>query len=148
MTYPRPTKRGEQEGGFNSPWLAIGTGYSTKGCLDDEPSQDVALTGAGALALSLVGCGSDGGGDKDKSGLITQPKDTSKNAVKGGIWKSWISSDTRHFDPLSGGSSQIFFHSAHAYSRLLKYKMGGADDQLTGEVEPTLRRVGRLRQTA
>ncbi|MGE0057918.1 MAG: ABC transporter substrate-binding protein [Dehalococcoidia bacterium] len=94
----------------------------------------VALTGAGALALSLVGCGSDDGGG-DKSGLITEPKDTSKSAAKGGIWKSWISSDTRHFDPLSGGSSQIFFHSAHAYSRLLKYKMGDSEAQLTGEVE-------------
>ena len=67
------------------------------------------LTGAGALALSLVGCGGSGDEDEDSSGLISQPKDTSKGATMGGIWKSFISSDTRHFDPLSGGSSQIFF---------------------------------------
>ena len=85
----------------------------------------VALTGAGALALSLVGCGGgDDEGGGDSSGLISQPKNTTKNVVRGGIWKSFISSDTRHFDPLSGGSSQIFFHSMHTYSRLLKYKTG------------------------
>ena len=95
------------------------------------------MAGAGALALSLVGCG--GGGDEggsDSSGLITVPKDTTKDATRGGILKSYISSDTRHFDPLSGGSSQIFFHSMHTYSRLLRYKLGNNDDQLTGETEP------------
>ena len=92
--------------------------------------------GGSALALSLLGCGgSDEGGGTDSSGLVVQPKDTTGDVVRGGIWKSFISSDTRHFDPLSGGSSQIFFHSMHAYSRLLKYKMGGVDDQLTGDVE-------------
>ena len=72
--------------------------------------------GAVATALSLVGCGGGGGDGKhqDLSGIVVKGSDTSSKAVKGGILKGQKTSDAQHFDPLSGGSSQIFDHTSHA----------------------------------
>jgi peptide/nickel transport system substrate-binding protein len=91
--------------------------------------------GAAAAALSLVGCG--GGGDgkhEDLSGIVVKGSDTTSKAVKGGILKGQKTSDAQHFDPLSGGSSQIFDHTSHVYSRLLRYKVGTYDKPATGEL--------------
>jgi hypothetical protein len=66
-------------------------------------------TGAGALgAAFLAACGGSddktGGGTKQEepkksaSSLLFQPTDTTKNAVKGGIWQSFVPSEPQGFD--------------------------------------------------
>src|SRR5688500_13096023 len=75
------------------------------------------VAGAGALALSLVGCA---GGDEarggDASGLLHQPVDTSNKAVKGGIY-TIDTRDVASFDTQSGTDAT---HAMHAYSRLVR----------------------------
>ena len=93
--------------------------------------------GAGLAGAALIGCGSSGGDTKstgDANKLVTSGRDSTKQATRGGILKSQKTSDAQHFDPLSGGSSQIFDHSSHVYSRLLQYKLGTFDAQATGDV--------------
>ena len=45
----------------------------------------VATLGAGALAAGLAGCGGDDEGGGGGAGLVTEPLDTTKQAVKGGV---------------------------------------------------------------
>ncbi|HLF78646.1 MAG TPA: hypothetical protein VJB57_14285, partial [Dehalococcoidia bacterium] len=84
-------------------------------------------TGAGALgAAFLAACGGDDGGGgetkapaakKDASGLLYQPVDTTKQAVKGGIYENFAASAPQGFDPYRGDNI-TFMHTAHAYQRL------------------------------
>lgn len=99
----------------------------------------MATVGGGAAAAALLAaCG---GGSKDSASSggnaadnVAKPAVTTKNAVRGGVIRGVKTSDALNFDPLSGGSSQIFDHSAHVYSRFLQFKTGTFDSPPTGDV--------------
>ncbi|HLF79402.1 MAG TPA: ABC transporter substrate-binding protein [Dehalococcoidia bacterium] len=117
----------------------MGESYWSATIISKRLSRRRAIVSAGAISaaaasLSLVGCGGGSGGDSEAARLVVKPVDATSKAVKGGILKSQKTSDAQHFDPLSGGSSQIFDHSSHVYSRLLQYKVGTPDKRATGEL--------------
>ena len=105
----------------------------------------LAVTGAGALgAAFLAACGgssddkSGGGGPvapKDTSGLLYTPVDTSKQAVKGGIWSNTIQNPIDGFTPYIGGNSVSLNHVNHMYQRLLSYKNGENGQDADGTLE-------------
>jgi peptide/nickel transport system substrate-binding protein len=81
--------------------------------------------GAGAAALA-IGCGggsdsSDGG---DASGLFAERKDTTKDAVRGGVYQSLRTADIPSLDPTSSVSFLTQVHSGYVYSRLLQFRPG------------------------
>ncbi|MPZ48106.1 MAG: hypothetical protein GEU75_02135 [Dehalococcoidia bacterium] len=77
-----------------------------------------ATVGAGAAALSLIGCGgSDSGGGGDSTGLLFEPVDTTNNAVKGGIFPS-SSQDVANFNTINGADSTA---AMRGYSRFVKW---------------------------
>ena len=76
------------------------------------------LTGGAALGVAfLAACGGgSSGGDttetkptakQDKSGLVTQPEDTSKSAKAGGVFKWSNTVEPNHLDGLAQGQSQL-----------------------------------------
>ena len=84
-----------------------------------------ALAGTSAAAMALLGCSS-GGGSKDdiaKVSNFAEPKDTSKTAKKGGIYKSIAAQDEATLDPLTtirgAGAGGI---EVYAYQKLLREK--------------------------
>jgi peptide/nickel transport system substrate-binding protein len=85
-----------------------------------------AVAGAGAGALALAGCGggssSSQGGSGASSSLLTDPVDTTKNAVPGGVFQSFESSDIQGFDPNGGTSARAQVIALYCYLRLLKNK--------------------------
>src|SRR4051812_18231372 len=95
------------------------------------------LTGAGAIALGVLGCGDDNSGGASSStanGLLAKPEDTTKEAKAGGIWSYYTAMEALSFDHLNtarAGSSQADF----TYSRLFKFKTGSPDKLPVGEVE-------------
>ena len=104
----------------------------------------IAATGAGALgAAFLAACGgsSDSGGSgaakpaKDTSGLLYDPVDTTKQAVKGGIWANTIQNPIDGFTPYIGGNSVSLNHVNHMYQRLLSYKNGENGQDADGTLE-------------
>ncbi len=80
--------------------------------------------GAAGVAL-LAACGGDDGygGTADKSGLLSKPADTSKQARRGGTLKRSTGSDPAALDPHGGGATVAGFYEI-AYSRLFSYKPG------------------------
>jgi ABC-type transport system substrate-binding protein len=96
-------------------------------------------SGAGALgAAFLAACGGgDGDGDspEDKSGLVYQPVDTTKDAVKGGVMVGAFAVEPVNYDPLSSSSQFTFNHAHHAYQRFFSLKAGTVEDPPTGEAE-------------
>lgn len=99
-----------------------------------------ASLGIGALAASLVACGGGDDGDKsatsDKSGLVAEPVDTTKQAVKGGIWPQVVTSDAVSFDSMAEGGLRPLDEASHVYSRLLRYKLGTFDNPSRADIEP------------
>ncbi len=89
-----------------------------------------ASTGAGIAALSLAGCGGGGGGGEAKTaakstGLLSQPEDTTKQALPGGIIQTRASLDVPGFDVLQASSTNTYtIVGDYAYQRLLKMKVG------------------------
>jgi ABC-type transport system substrate-binding protein len=99
-----------------------------------------ASLGAGFVAAGVVGC-SDGDDapsatpqPEDTSGLLTAPVDSTKDAVRGGVWTATQVSGVEHFDALSG-DDRTLFHTTHAYQRLLRYKPGTVFSPADGTVE-------------
>src|SRR5918996_3149267 len=96
-------------------------------------------SGAGALgAAFLAACGGgedDGGAPEDKSGLVYQPVDTTKDAVKGGVMVGAFAVEPVNYDPLSSSSQFTFNHAHHAYQRFFSLKSGTIDDAASGEPE-------------
>src|SRR5581483_4509916 len=97
-----------------------------------------AMAGAAALsgaALVMAACGgsddskggagsNSGGGNTAKgSGLLAPFTDTTKQAVKGGVMQSQLTSQAVNFDPLTGATTALN-HAVHVYSRLLSFKTG------------------------
>lgn len=102
-----------------------------------------AALGAGAAALSLVGCG--GGGNEgsktvtqeEAASAVAKPVDTSKNAVNTGTLRG-VGSDQSTLDSLFAGAGQALTpYTGLVYSRLLKFKPGYLQ-LATGEVEGDL----------
>jgi ABC-type transport system substrate-binding protein len=76
-----------------------------------------AAVGAGAAALSLIGCGGNEGGTVDKTGLLFEPQDTTTKATKGGVFPS-SSQDVANFNTINGADSQA---ALRGYSRFVKW---------------------------
>jgi peptide/nickel transport system substrate-binding protein len=91
-----------------------------------------AALGAGAAALSLVGCGGGGSsgssgaakGPVDKSGLLGQAVDTTAKATRGGTIPSITTTDVTSFDPLTSQSFTTATVAGYVYSRILKVVPG------------------------
>jgi hypothetical protein len=68
----------------------------------------LALTGmTGAAAAFLAACGgSDGDGGSDKSGLLTAPVDTTKQAKRGGTSKWYYGAEPNGFDVAGGQATR------------------------------------------
>ncbi len=94
--------------------------------------------GIGAAAVLAACGGSDGDGgsaSKDGSGLLSTVSDSSSRAERGGVWRSYVSSDSPGFDPLTQAASTVPAIANYTLSRLLKYKLGTRTNRPTGEVE-------------
>jgi len=90
---------------------------------------------AGAAFLAACGGNSSGKGDVDRSGLLTKPVDTTKRAVKGGIWPQVVTSDAASLDSMTGIGRRPLDEAAHVYSRLVRYKIGTFDKPAKGDIE-------------
>ncbi len=121
-------------------------GYWTRTTLGSRLSRRRALTAAagvavGGAALSLVGCGDDGGagGDaaakRDASGLISTVADTTKQAKAGGVWPFHHPEEPPNLDPLTTQFFGTNFQAHFVYSRAIKYKAGSVDAPARGEIE-------------
>ena len=116
------------------------SGYWTR-ALTQRVARRRALTAGGGLAIGAAllaacgGSGSSGGNTPDKSRLVTKPVDTSGQAVRGGIWPQVVTSDAPSLDPMGAGR-RPFEEASHVYSRLLRYKIGTADNPPRGDPEP------------
>jgi ABC-type transport system substrate-binding protein len=87
-----------------------------------------ATLGAGAAALSLVGCGGSSKGSSSSqpqgsSGLLSVPIDTTSKAKAGGVFKSFKAADVPSLDPLSASSIFVYNVGAYTYPRLFKFKV-------------------------
>jgi ABC-type transport system substrate-binding protein len=90
----------------------------------------LALSGGGAAAAALLAaCGgdSDGGDTRDSAGLVTQPADTTKQAVKGGNLGYFVNADPESFDPFLSGAASVRDANQPIYQRLLRWVTGPAD---------------------
>ena len=103
--------------------------------------RSAALGTAGLAGVLAVGCGGgdSGGGDSaqpaDTSGLLSPRVNTTKQAVPGGVYQTYIGSDVTHMDSLAATDFQSGREGALVYSRLLKYKAGTMDSRADGSVE-------------
>jgi peptide/nickel transport system substrate-binding protein len=104
----------------------------------------LAATGAGALgAAFLAACGGDdnggsgGGSGTDRSGLLTEAKDTTSSAKQGGVWPHYVTDEVRTMDPLNNASAGTGINNqAFAYSRLFQWKPGVLANPVGGEFVP------------
>ena len=88
-----------------------------------------ATAGLSTAAALLVACGSGDGasegapGAADASGLVVQPRDSSQQAVRGGVMKDRISGDLTSMDPLVTSTPWNAVGN-HIYSSLIQNKPG------------------------
>jgi peptide/nickel transport system substrate-binding protein len=80
--------------------------------------------GAGAAALSLIGCGGGDGGGEEGRGAGTRGQDTTGQAVPGGQYVTSTSQDPVNWDPNLSTSFTVQAASGGYYSRLLKFDTG------------------------
>jgi ABC-type transport system substrate-binding protein len=110
--------------------------------------------GAGAAALALVGCGGDSTSDTtpgsaaaqptanptkqaEVKGILYQRKDTTAQAVKGGMFQTYTTADVTNLDPLGSPSFTANAAGGWMYPRLMSYKPGvGVPSK--GELQPYL----------
>lgn len=102
--------------------------------------------GVGAVALGLVGCGSDNSGDAnpeatanptkqaEAKSMLWNREDTSAKVVKGGMGQIYWTLDFQNLDPLSSPSYTANTAGCWYYPRLLSFKPGHKA-AATGEVE-------------
>jgi peptide/nickel transport system substrate-binding protein len=93
--------------------------------------------GRATAAAFLAACGGDDADEsspQDRSGLLTQPTDTSSSAKRGGthrtVWTTHVSWDQ------SFNTFGLHFTAGYVYSRLMKYKVGTVDKLPDGTLEP------------
>lgn len=80
------------------------------------------LTGGTAFGAALLAaCGADKGGEGDKSGLVTRPSDTFKQAKRGGVLKDFSPTDATSFDDLTPGGGS---GASECYATLVLTKPG------------------------
>jgi ABC-type transport system substrate-binding protein len=88
------------------------------------------LTAASAAFLAACGGGSSdsggGGGDaaKDKSSLLTVPKDTTKEAKPGGVWINRLLSAADTMEPVAATGSVGFTHTMPVYTKWTRWGKG------------------------
>src|SRR5688572_17062630 len=83
-------------------------------------------TAAAAAFLAACGGGSDGGSQatgKPKSELVTESKDTTAQATRGGALRSYLTSDIPSLDP-SAASFPLNFVAGFTYGTLINEKPG------------------------
>jgi ABC-type transport system substrate-binding protein len=103
--------------------------------------QSGVVAGAGLAGVLAIGCGGSGGGgtggaqQTETSGLLAPLVNTTKVAVPGGIYQTYIGSDVTHMDSLAATDFQSGREGALVYSRLIKYKAGTFDNRADGSVE-------------
>src|SRR5438874_2217990 len=98
-----------------------------KRALDARTTRRRALAASGltaGAALLLAACGSKGGSSssgpaKDKSSLLRQETDTTKQAVPGGVWVT-TESEAINLDPIAQNTSAGFNLTMPVYSKLAK----------------------------
>ena len=94
---------------------------------------------AGAMAVGCGGGSSSGSNEKASSGpansMLAGRVNTTKQAVPGGVYQSYIGSDVTHMDSLAASDFQSGREGAYVYSRLLKYKTGTYDKPADGSIE-------------
>jgi ABC-type transport system substrate-binding protein len=85
-----------------------------------------ATGGAAAAAAFLAACGgSDSGGSKgqkDASGLLSQPVNTMAKATRGGTWPTTITADPPHFDSIGKYHTAAYAQNLMSYSVLADFK--------------------------
>jgi peptide/nickel transport system substrate-binding protein len=94
----------------------------------------------GAAALFLAACGSDGGtsGPAGESSLLTEPRDTTKSAQKGGTFKWSWRTEPLHLDGIAQGQAQLNQFNYLAYGSLVDNKPGHMEASTYTEVVPNL----------
>ncbi len=107
------------------------------------------VTGVGAAALALAGCGDDSSSAKTPLQLATPTVATNataidpfKDAKKGGVMKLDLTADPPTIDPYGNVSVTTKTVSNYIYSRLMKYKTGpqfnAANVRPTGDLAETV----------
>lgn len=96
----------------------------------------LAACGGGKSNGSATSSGGTGGvgtvpSAKDKSGLLSTPVDTTKNAVPGGVWQYFLTGDVEHFDPMDAQRG-VLTNALNVYSQPLKFKFGTIDSPPNG----------------
>ena len=94
--------------------------------------QSSVAVGAGATALSLIGCGGNDSSSGDPTGLIHTPVDTSNKAVKGGVFPS-SSSDVANFNTINGADSTA---AMRGYSRFVKWGVTKYPKPVERKIDP------------
>src|SRR5688572_9802480 len=90
--------------------------------------------GLSAATLFLAACGG-GGSDvvtpesKDKSGLLGTPEDTTRQAVRGGVWTTDLE-EAINVDPIAQNTSTGFNFTVPVYSKLAKYGLSNKPNVL------------------
>jgi len=91
----------------------------------------LAVTGSSAAAAAfLAACGGDddtsssSGGDApiDKSGLLTNPVDTTSKMTRGGTWPTHLNADVPHFDSIGRYHTGAYAQNLMSYSVLADFK--------------------------
>ena len=99
-----------------------------------------ALSGAAAL-LAACGGSDDGGstgGLTDSSGLLTEVRDATSEARRGGTMKWSNASEPLHFDGQAQGQQQLNIYNGMVYEALVRSKPGIGEPSKLSEVLPNL----------
>ena len=99
----------------------------------------LAATGAGTAAAALLAAcgGSDSGGGGDKSGLISQPVDTTKQAKRGGTIRWFTGSEPAHLD-VQLDQASMNQHKNMVYGHFVNEKAGYLKPPSFDDVSPEM----------
>ena len=99
----------------------------------------IAATGMGMSAaafLAACGGGDDSEGLLDKSGLLTQGEETTKQAKQGGVWPHFVTAEVSTMDPLNNAATGSGVNNqAYAYSRFFMWKPGVKENPVGGSFD-------------
>jgi ABC-type transport system substrate-binding protein len=100
-----------------------------------------ALAASGATALGaalLAACGSGGSTSANKTSLVSQPIDTSKQAKRGGVSKWYLASESGAFDIHLGGAAPLNVPRSMVYGDFVSEKPGYLKPQEYTDYDPDL----------